>query len=408
VFGSIGYTATVNAKTDAGSSAQAGTIFLDDFENITISDYPSANGWTEMYSGNSASVSDEQSHGGAKSFKLDGADYWARVDYIEIQPSDNLTYETYIYPTPGSTSIIGFAANRGSMCPTYNRIVFWNNGDLNFSADGSNETIIQTYTYSTWYKITVHLDYAALKGDVFIDGVLVKDKLEIQPKEFIDPAYGHTVLNNFSLMVGGCGYASIAYFDDVKLSTTKTNPNEPVPDIISVNYPNPIDLGDTATITVDGKNDGIAAKEGDLQISFPSITDKSKVTDTSDISVATVGKGDIIWANYGKSHISALYVLVDAYKLPWSNGEQHYLAVTVTPTATGNFQFLVKLNMQNSSNQWISDPSSGMVDQQNEFVYSYNISVKSKIPELSVPVIIIIVNGVTMLAIVVSLRKKKK
>ena len=61
--------------------------FYDSFENIDVGDYPDENGWLVMFSGVSASVSDNEAYTGSKSFHLDGTT-WGRHDYVSVGPPE--------------------------------------------------------------------------------------------------------------------------------------------------------------------------------------------------------------------------------------------------------------------------------------------------------------------------------
>ncbi len=143
--------------------------------------------------------------------------------------------------------------------------------------------------------------------------------------------------------------------------------------------PSSITVGAAVTTRICGANVGGSAKEGDLQIAFPGLTDKNQVSASSDISILAKGRGESIFANYGQNQISVQYVLIDAAKGPWASGESHCLTVTLTPTTAGSFKFQYKFTMQDpSNNQWVSDPpkGTGVQDQQSEWAYERSITVQ--------------------------------
>jgi hypothetical protein len=224
------YIATASVSFNRGTGIVAvwpikpPTIFADDFENIGIGIYPSANGWSYLFNGIDAYVSDEQAHSGSKSFKLIGSSSGARVEYVPFTQPDRSSYEVYAYPTSiTGANAGGFAIASGSSGPIWNAVRFWKDGTIVFDPNPPCPTdpsliVLQTYTSGKWYKVHVDLDYTTNTGDVYIDDVLKADDVGICPRELDSPGYGHVVLNQFALSAGGYSSAGTVYYDDVVLS----------------------------------------------------------------------------------------------------------------------------------------------------------------------------------------------
>ncbi len=201
-----------------GVNAQ-NVLFQDDFENIAVDVYPSANGWKNLFSGSSAYVSDEQANSCDKSFKLTGYSSWARSDYVTFSQPDRTSYEVYVYlPELNDVNAGGFGVARGNMGPLWNVVRFWRDGNVYFA--GQSQILLQTYSPGRWYKVHVDLDYTTNTGDVYIDDVLKANDVGISPREFdAGGSYGWVTLDQFILSIGGYSYVNgPVYFDDVVLS----------------------------------------------------------------------------------------------------------------------------------------------------------------------------------------------
>ena len=207
-------------------SAKAITLpFVDDFENIAVGDYPDENGWEVLFSGKSAYVSDATAHTGTKSFRLDSNPNWAHMDYVYLEEvPDRLTCEVSIYvdPTYGVSAIAGFMTGHGSSGPTWNRIsVLGYKGEVYFGGVPMIEDVyLATYTPGTWCTVKVNYDFVSLTADVWLDGVLTAEGLQIKPKEFDQPPYGHIILNKWGVVSNNyrSGSTNVVYFDDVRIA----------------------------------------------------------------------------------------------------------------------------------------------------------------------------------------------
>jgi hypothetical protein len=170
----------------------------------------------------------------------------------------------------------------------------------------------------------------------------------------------------------------------LEVYATTVNGSLPIPQVTLDSFPSSATVRTPITIAIHGANNGAIADKGDLQISFPLVTDKNQVESSSDIRIITAGAGDPIYQGYGSPETNpAQYVLVEATKAPWGNGETHSLRVTVTPQTPGQFEFLFKLTMAYGGHAaWTSDPTrgAGVRDQQNEFDYERTIQITAGPP----------------------------
>lgn len=193
-------------------------LFEDDFESDSVGSYPSPP-WYNLTSGVSAYVSTEQACSGTKSFRLEGYPMWARGDVVSLSPPDKLSYEVCVYLTSaGKRASVGFLERFGNMLPRFNGIYFDDNGTLWFTGYPWSQ-LSGSWSPSTWYKVGVDIDFVSLKANVYVNDELKGENLDILPKEFDDPSYGHVILNQFGLHTENFsgGGTNVVYFDDVKI-----------------------------------------------------------------------------------------------------------------------------------------------------------------------------------------------
>lgn len=188
-----------------------------------------------------------------------------------------------------------------------------------------------------------------------------------------------------------------------------------LPQITLVNYPESVNLGDTMIITIRGKNNGITSPEGDLCISFPEGPTDAYVSAADTENKVVASKGHTIWGGYGQYQMIAEYTLVVGYEAPWEGGVERHISVKVTPEKTGNFSFLVKFTMQDSTGDWIADPmDSSYIDQQGEYCYKYVVQVLGHEPLppiegflIGVVVIVISIVTIASLGLIIKRRQRK-
>jgi hypothetical protein len=184
-------------------------------------------------------------------------------------------------------------------------------------------------------------------------------------------------------------------FKDVSSSIAKAledpvSSSLPDPDVYEIDYPSSITLGESAYITIRGKNRGDDANEGDLSMSFPDNPSDVEITGTDASNRRIAWPGDLIWVGYGDHREPAEYPLAEVWEAPWRAGSTRYLTVRVTPEATKTFTFYVKM-VAEAGGVWYGDPKtdgseSSRRDQQNEYVYKHTIQVDPAVGSLTVRV----------------------
>jgi hypothetical protein len=157
--------------------------------------------------------------------------------------------------------------------------------------------------------------------------------------------------------------------------------DKPKAELTFDDVPTSIVLDQSVDITIYGKNTGGSSDEGILQLAFPGIEKTSDLKISSDIDYKTKDKGSSLeYWNYGeKTTSTASYALVCAYTESWSSGTEHYLEVSVKPHVSGEVNIYAKFILFfNDYDECIYEPSSGQIDQQNEYVKVFSINVKDK------------------------------
>jgi len=131
-------------------------FYLDDFESYNTGGYPSAN-WVNRFSGQSAGISENVSHGGSKSFQLISNPSWARVD-AHVLPTflDSVDYEAWVYlDQSGRGAQLGLGVVvTSNTYRTYNAITFGNDNLIHFSGTDTSLTF-GSWSPQTWYKVRV-------------------------------------------------------------------------------------------------------------------------------------------------------------------------------------------------------------------------------------------------------------
>jgi len=166
--------------------------------------------------------------------------------------------------------------------------------------------------------------------------------------------------------------------------TVRVNPSS----VLTDNVPDPriarvlidkgaVELGGWVIVTVNATNYGYRADEMYISVSLPENPPLENIEIIgSDLqSTYKLGPGDKVWGDYGKTYpITLQYPLVEGYKWGWEKDETRYLKFKFKPHKTGIFQIYVKTTAQ-TGGQWRCDPTSGTKDQQNEYVYVYQVQV---------------------------------
>jgi len=204
--------------------------FYDDFENISVNAYPTVNGWHSWLSGNSAYVSDLNSYSGARSFRLNSYNYWARCDYFVLDTvPDRLTYQAAIFmdPVAGREAQLGFVQGLGNNIQFYNYFKIFSGdgvtGQVQFQGAFDQPPVtLGDFAVGQWLTLTAELDFAAQTASLWVGEELVAEAVPIQPKAFTDPVFGPLVLNRFG--VRECTWLGmrfgVLYVDDIILFET--------------------------------------------------------------------------------------------------------------------------------------------------------------------------------------------
>ncbi|MFO7891694.1 MAG: FlgD immunoglobulin-like domain containing protein [bacterium] len=185
-------------------------IFFDNFETHEGNQYPTGEWWYELYSGVSAKISTNYTYGSSPhSFRLEGLSNWSRIDGINISYDNEITYQTCIYiPNSQKGAMVGFFKSQGNMAPSYNAIIFRNDGKICLRDSGLSDIELQSYNAEQWYIVTVSIDFFDNRLDVYING---ENKYSGIPRsERTNCSTFALETNNFST-----DGTAVAYFDNV-------------------------------------------------------------------------------------------------------------------------------------------------------------------------------------------------
>jgi hypothetical protein len=188
-------------------------LFKDDFENITVGDYPDENGWTNVYSGVNSYVTDEIFCSGSKSFKLIGQPYWSRTEKVDIPNVPKIKYEAKVYiPAPANSyPHVGLfnpsLSTWGYMFPTirFDRLI-WK--VFAYGVPNVERLEIADWSPDQWYHVEVIADFSLKKMDIYLNGVLVREE---------EPLNNYSNYTSFHFATGGYNEPgnSVLFVDDV-------------------------------------------------------------------------------------------------------------------------------------------------------------------------------------------------
>jgi len=169
--------------------------------------------------------------------------------------------------------------------------------------------------------------------------------------------------------------------------TVYINMSPAQPQILSVDYdPDAAFEGEWFDIDIEVKNIGGTSPEGGISLSIPSfndLADDSLIYNDGSSSGASEYyidpekmKGSTIYDKNG-DQIRASYLLAEFVDNDWQSNEINYLKVKVKPKGSGSFTFYVRSAMKTTGGDWINDPqSSSVVDQQDWPVQEHSVNVK--------------------------------
>lgn len=175
----------------------------------------------------------------------------------------------------------------------------------------------------------------------------------------------------------------------------------PEPEILSIDYPGSISIGDTISITVEGGNEASVAEDAAIAVSFPSLsaegdtayvanagTDGANSLNSSRPSRNGIetgaddtpgfqlfAPGELI-ENKDGTEMEAEYLLTKYGDDTWDGGEQNQLSLNVQPQSAGTFDIYVRVTM-GSGGTFFNAPETGDTnDQQGWSVMSRSVEVE--------------------------------
>ncbi len=194
------------------SNLNAEIIFFDNFESFETNQYPTGDWWRTLYNGVSARISNDYAFDlGTKSFRLEGYSNWSRIDGININYENQITYQVCVYILDTQKgAIVGFFESQGNMAPSYNAVFFRNDGKICIHDAGEADIELQSYNSGQWYVVTVSIDFTNNSMDVYIDG----DKIfSGQPRSTKDHCQTFALATNNFSTTG----TAVCYFDNVAI-----------------------------------------------------------------------------------------------------------------------------------------------------------------------------------------------
>lgn len=152
----------------------------------------------------------------------------------------------------------------------------------------------------------------------------------------------------------------------------------PSPKIDSVNIDkNNIELGEWITVTIKATNYGYRADEMYISASIPENPplENIEIVESDLQETYILGPGDEVWGDYGQTYpITLQYPLIEGYTYGWENQQTKTLKFKFKPHKIGTFHIYIKTTGQ-TGGEWKYDPTTGTKDQQNEYVYVYEVNV---------------------------------
>lgn len=224
-----------------------GLPFADSFENVPVGTYPAVNGWIILLSGKSGYVSNAAASAGSRSFRLDSWPWSAHADYVRLdQVPDCIGYQASVSvdAVRGKTAAVGFVKRFGSGPMSNYFLIDGRARRVKFY--GTAWVDLGPYTPGTWCNVRADLDHQALKADLWVNGVVVAEQVDIAPKLVYSPSLGFVPVNQWGVDAPSPSYSdpyqgNVVYFDDLKLwEWVKVIPVNV--DIKPGTYPNTINL----------------------------------------------------------------------------------------------------------------------------------------------------------------------
>ena len=181
---------------------------------------------------------------------------------------------------------------------------------------------------------------------------------------------------------------SLYVFPRIYLSTTTESSKKALPLITNVttSYIESLFLGDSFNITVTSVNEGDAADIQITSLSFPNLTQSIDTERDQTIAIlhhnftqspSFIAVGDEIGSGYaGLSRTTITkYPSIEFHNRPWPSKTFYEAKLGITPPSPGNFVIFVKTialpHVDNTSHY----PTTGIRDQQQEFVTAYHFNI---------------------------------
>ena len=201
----------INVISDRSKAETAPSLFFqNDFEKVTTGQYPSANGWFNVYSGDSASVTNEKAFNGTKSFKLIGRPNWSRQDAVTIPLASRVIYEVSVCKSENNSdsAFVSLFKDDPNDWGDHNaQVNFGRDGHMRAGGDSNCTVELGSYIANVWYQIRVDADFNSKIMNVYINGSLVCDSAPTGEKYY----------ETLSLTDGNSDSGTPTYFDDVKI-----------------------------------------------------------------------------------------------------------------------------------------------------------------------------------------------
>ena len=159
------------------------------------------------------------------------------------------------------------------------------------------------------------------------------------------------------------------------------SPPEPV--ITKVNFPSTATLGSAITFDATSTNTGCTSGWQTIAISFPvnqPLPTQVSVLQTDLQSYTVYAPGETVTGDYSNQAVKLQTYLIEGLTDNWQTGGFHHLEISVTPSATGTFDFYVKsVAGNNVADSWVPDVNTyDAIDQQGEYAYVFSSSIVDK------------------------------